>query len=210
MTTYYSWQVAWEDGEIQQGGKYKYPHTAWQGMIRFLKNCLEYGSRRPDEKMTAAILASDGDVVYQFYKYTVSNFIQRRHPVLRKEVKTMPPSTTKNPEGITWRVVYTIAGISGRMDFGGDFAAAEEFFQATIRGMKESPNLDDRAVLYRINKQKWTTYQDPYKFAIVSPHGVISRYAPYAPRTWEDAERIVEKLRGQRKIRYAREREVTQ
>lgn len=102
--------------------------------------------------------------------------------------------------GITWKVVHTIAGITGRTDFGEDSSAAEDFFWANVRGMKEAGTINDRVVLYRI-KESWQTYQDPYKFAIMSPHGVIFRYAPYSPRTWEDAERIVTKLRAYRKRR---------
>jgi len=113
--------------------------------------------------------------------------------------KAFGKPTTPKVAGITWRVVHTIAGISGRTDFGEDSSAAEDFFWANVKGMKESPVLNDRAVLYRINTRSYATYQDAYKFAIMSPHGVIFRYAPYSPRTWEDAERIVKKLREQRR-----------
>jgi len=112
----------------------------------------------------------------------------------------MKPFERRTSGDITWRIVHTIAGITGRTDFGEDSSAAEEFFQANVRGMEESPVLNDRVVLYRINtKGPGWTYQDPYKFAIMSPHGLISRYAPYSPRTWEDAGRIVKKLREQRR-----------
>ena len=110
------------------------------------------------------------------------------------------PTNLQQGDKITWRVTHTIAGIAGRTDFGEDSSAAEEFFWANVRGMEESPIPNDRAVLYRINtKGPGWTYQDPYKFAIMSPHGIIFRYAPYSPRTWEDAERIIEKLRKQRR-----------
>ena len=126
-------------------------------------------------------------------------------------VQTRFSSTRLQPgDKITWRVTHTIAGVAGRTDFGEDSSAAEEFFQANLRGMEEAPVLNDRAVLYRIKKIAYgyglpeeqktiVTYQDAYKFAIVSPHGVIFRYAPYSPQTWQDAERIVKKLREQRR-----------
>jgi len=120
------------------------------------------------------------------------------------------PTKLQQGDKITWRVTHVIAGIAGRTDFGEDSSAAEEFFQANLRGMEEAPVLNDRVVLYRIKKiaygynlpeEKKTivTHQDSYKFAIVSPHGVIFRYAPYSPQTWQDAERIIEKLRRQRR-----------
>jgi len=126
-------------------------------------------------------------------------------------VQTRFSSTRLQPgDKITWRVTHTIAGVAGRTDFGEDSSAAEEFFWANVRGMEESPVINDRAAIYRIKKIAYgyglpeeqktiVTYQDAYKFAIMSPHGVIFRYAPYSPQTWQDAERITKKLRQQRR-----------
>lgn len=114
---------------------------------------------------------------------------------------------TPKVAGITWRVLHTIEGVTDRTEFGEDSTAAEEFFNVCRLRLR---NINDRVVLHRINRKSygyevpdeertWMTYQDPYKFAIMSPHGVIFRYAPYSPRTWEDAERIIKKLREQRR-----------
>jgi len=104
------------------------------------------------------------------------------------------------PEDISWRVLYTVGGADGRRDFS-DSGTAEEFFEGTLATLK---NINDRVVLFRVNRT-YHTYQDPYKFAVMSPKGVLFRYAPYSPKTWQDAERIIGKHREYRAQRHQRE-----
>lgn len=93
---------------------------------------------------------------------------------------------------ISYRVTYTAAGVEGCEDFS-DSVYAHEFFDDVLSTLRD---VNDRVVLYRIKKiAGFKTYTDAYKFAVMSPRGVLSRYTPFSPKTWQDAERYIARSR---------------
>jgi len=101
-----------------------------------------------------------------------------------------------------WRVIRSSGYEKGsRRDFTNS-SDARDYFQHIADEIASTGEIDDRVVLYRIRYYAGTRYQDAVRFAIKSPHGMLVRSTPRGPRSWQEAEQTIEKVRGQRRAHY--------
>lgn len=106
----------------------------------------------------------------------------------------MPTFDPSRGDTISWRVVGLLTGVPFGENFDDSVDAAVSF-EDVARDIEADGEINDRVVLYRTKKQPGIrSYTDTYRTVIKSPKGLI-RVSMYAPRTWQDAERVKERQR---------------